>query len=712
MLRAKEPKRGGGGKSSKGGRNKKTVGMYDHSGLRDLTKKRYLNDIFQWCADQCDSWMVLIVDKKSMRALSSSLGMYDIMEKRITLVEDIERIRAPFTDQGAIYLLAPTEDSVDRLIADWDTSKTNKKPLYGDSVFLFFLGKISDKCIEKIKACRPLVKRVKCLTEANIDYLAKELRGFHFDMRKSFHDIYLRKGRNKIEGRMAEKLISICSTLNEYPHIRYANSSPAATVLAKSLDLKLNQFLQNPDFWFHGDAQHNDRERATLIILDRKDDCLTPLMHDFHYQSMVNDVLHVKEDMITLVNNSVEDYEEFEDDDEEDDHENKKPKGQGGAVSKNAKDILLNENDSVWCELRGKHIAEVITTLSERCQEMVASDTSGLAGRSGGGGSSMTLTQMASALKALPEYQQVMEKLSHHMQIAHQCMDKLNTLGLMELSEIEQTLATGKTEEGTTPQTPELMGLVIQKLNTLGDSKARFRLLMLTIVSQNGVKEDFKQALWEASEVTKEQEKVLDVMANVLDIPLVNRSEDKKGIKKLFGNKKKSTAESDSEYANTRYVPPLKYILEDLVNHSLSITDYPATRNLPESHASGSSGVQKRTAGSARPKNTAASRWTRTKKSSAKEDSNESYQGGRFIIFVIGGLAFAELRVARDIMKKESKEVIAGSTNFISPVEFIDDIRRLAKHNKKDTQDNEEVAADPTEKKTRKKHRKKSKDHS
>jgi len=673
MLRNKTPKRGGGDRNTKG--RKKTV-TNDQLGLRDLTKKRYLNDIFQWCADHCDGWMVLIVDKKSMRALSSSLGMYDIMERRITLVEDIERTRAPFTDQGAIYLLAPTEDSVDRLVADWEGK--SKKPLYGDSVFIFFLGRIPDNCIEKIKACRPLVKRVKCLSEANIDFLAKELRAFHFDMRKSFQDVYIRKGRNKIESRMAEKLISVCSTLNEYPYIRYANSSPTATVLAKNLDLKLHQFLENPDFWFHGDAKHSDRERATLLILDRKDDCLTPLMHDFHYQAMVTDVLNVKDDMITLVNKSAEDYEEFEDDVDDDDYDgNKKEKSQTGNSSKNAKDILLNENDSVWVELRGKHIAEVINVLSERCQEMVGSDTSGLAGR-GSGGEAMSMSQMASALKALPEYQQVMEKLSHHMQLAHHCMDKLNMLGLMGLSEVEQTLATGETEEGATPDTPELMGLVIQKLNSLADSRARFRLLLITIMSQNGVKEEFKETLWEAALLTKDQEKVLEIMSDAMDIPLINTiDQPKKGLKKLFGNKKKSTADSESEYANTRYAPPMKYILDDLANHRLSIADYPATRELPESHGSGTTSAR-RSAGSARPKGHATSRWNKTK----QDDAAESYQGGRIIVFVIGGISFSELRVAREVMKKENKEVIAGSTYFTSSAEFIDDIRRLAKHSK------------------------------
>lgn len=463
--------------------------------------------------------MVLIVDKKAMRAISSAVGMYDIMERKITLVEDIEKKRAPFKDMGAIYMLAPTEESVNRLIADFE------KPLYGDSVFLFFLGRIPEKQLEKIKQCRPLLKRLKALNEANIDFLAKEMRAYHFDMRRAFKDVYVRSGRSKIEYRMAEKLISICSTLNEYPHIRYAKESPSAQALAKTLDVKLNQFLKNPDFWFHGDTTHQDRERATLLILDRKDDCLTPLMHDFTYQAMVNDLLSIKDDKITLTQDSNEmedDYDEDYDSDEDDDDSGRKGNGKPSPPidDKNAKDILLNENDNVWVELRGRHIAEVISTLSDRCREMVNSDTSGFSNKDKG--KTMSLAQMGNALKALPEYREVMAKLSQHMQLAHECMGEFNKRGLIELSELEQTLATGQTEDGVKPKVEDIMAQVEAQLKKMKDPRARFRLLLTTIISQGGVKEEFKSGLWKAAQVNRDQEKLFEVLRDTMDIPIIN----------------------------------------------------------------------------------------------------------------------------------------------------------------------------------------------
>ena len=482
--------------------------------------------------------MVLIVDKYAMKVLSTAVGMYDIMERRITLVEDITKKRASFKDMAAVYLLAPTDDSVNRLIADYD----GEKVLYGKAAFVYFLGRIPEKQLEKIKNCKRLGRRLKALSEANVDFLAKESRAFSCDMKKAFSDVYVRKGRSKIESKMAEKLISVCSTLNELPHVRYANDSPTALALAKTFTVKMENFARNnTNFWYHGDNNNNGRERATLLILDRKDDCLSPLMHDFTYQAMVNDLLSIDDEKITLVSehHAADDVGAYDDDDE--DEEGGDGEGEEEAEiddsNKQVKDILLNEHDHVWVELRGKHIAVVISTLSDRCREMVNSDTSGFTNKDKG--KTMSLSQMASALKALPEYREVMAKLSQHMQIAHQCMDKFTNGGLLELSELEQTLATGVTEDGNKPGLNDLVKQVIEELKKTKSVTARLRLLLILIISQRGVRAEDKDALWEAASVAEEEQKLLDNIHNHLEVPIVKGDDGSSGGGgggfKLFG---------------------------------------------------------------------------------------------------------------------------------------------------------------------------------
>jgi hypothetical protein len=463
-------------------------------------------------AEKCPGWKVLVVDEHSMRVISAAVGMYDIMERRVTLVESLDKKRAPFQDMGAIYLVEPTPESVRKVVADF----SGPKPLYGSDVFLFFLGRLPDRLLDEVKRCRPLLKRIKALSEVNVDFLAKEERAFNLDLKESFAAFYLRKSVTPIELKIAEKLVTVCATLNEYPHIRYRQSSGICTSLANVFHLKMDEFVsQNPSWWYHGGStsrsqQAARRERGTILLLDRADDCLTPLMHDFTYQSMVHDLLDVDGgDRITVQAEKADDPSRTE-----------------------PRDVLLDEKDPVWVELRGKHIAAVIETLSARIREIMSSSTGSALARKTGGGGNMSLSEMAAALKALPEYREVLSKLSQHMHLAHQCMDKFTRDKLLELSEFEQTLATGKDEDGRSPKLADIVDAAERMLEGTGDATAKLRLLLILTVSQGGLRQQDRRRLAAAAGLSRPEMKTLAGL-EVLGLSTVAPS-DKKTLASLL----------------------------------------------------------------------------------------------------------------------------------------------------------------------------------
>lgn len=442
-----------------------------------------------------------------MRVISAAVGMYDIMERKVTLVESLDKKRAPFQDMGAIYLVEPSPDSVRKIIADFNTSK----PLYGSAVFLYFLGRLSDRLLDEIKKCKPLLKRVKALMEVNIDFLAKEERAFTLDLKDSFTAFYLRKSMTPVELQIAEKLVTVCATLNEYPHIRYRQSSAICTSLANLFHLKMDEFVSlNPSWWYHGGSSKSQqaarRERGSLLLLDRADDCLTPLLHDFTYQSMVHDLLKLDGDRITFQAEKTDDPTKSE-----------------------AKDVLLDERDSVWVELRGKHIAAVIELLSERIREIMNSSTGSTLAKKGGSGGNMSLSEMATALKALPEYREILSKLSQHMHLAHECMDVFRKERLMELSEFEQTFATGKNEDGKSPKLADVIDTAERMLMDMRDPVSKLRLLLVMTISQNGLRQQDRRRLVNVAELSRQEMRTL----NSLEIL---------GLSTLAGSDKKSLA--------------------------------------------------------------------------------------------------------------------------------------------------------------------------
>ena len=155
----------------------------------------------------------------------------------------------------------------------------------------------------------------------------------------------------------------------------------------------------------------------------------------------------------------------------------------------------------------------------------------------------------------------------------------------------------------------------------------------------------------------------------------------------LYRNKSKiqqaSSFDEESEYASSRYVPALKGILSELVTNSLSVEEYPSVIPMPASmtSAAGTGSARRRNKaleGSARKKKGATDKWSRTGNSTTESaNAPTAFQGGRNMVFMVGGMSYLELRVARDVMESESREIIVGSTKFIGPSEFIDDLRTL-----------------------------------
>mmetsp|Transcript_31953 Transcript_31953/g.39177 ORF Transcript_31953/g.39177 Transcript_31953/m.39177 type:complete len:620 (+) Transcript_31953:147-2006(+) len=617
--------------------------MASSYGLRDLVQKRLIEEVLKPSGEKWPGWMIMVVDKPGMRMVSSVLGMYDLMENRVTIVESLNLKRAPFSDQGVIYLAAPTEESVDSIIKDWD----GEKKLYGNAAFLYFINTIPDHLLKKIKNCKPLLKRVKAFGEINIDFLAKESCAFSFDMRDSFKEMFTntKDKSTKSEEIAVSRLVTVCATLNEYPYVRYRSDAKLSKRMAKLFNSKMNAFVSaNPTWWYNGDKDHKARERSTLLMLDRTVDCLTPLMHEFTYQAMVNDLLPIQDDKIKYK------------------ADNASSSDEGGG--KGWKEVLLDEKDSLWVDLRGKHIADVIQTLSVKIKDIVGNSAG--AALSNDGGASLSLSEMGAAMKALPEYQEIMSKMSQHMHLAHQCMNKFTKFNLNELAELEQTLATGTTEEGTNPSLSELIEQVLEFMPKIKQI-SRIRLLAILIVSQKGISDEDRTKLFEKADLEDYQEKILNNLTH-LGVETTQKAQTT-SLTTFFTGKKlvaSGRTNQESEYAGCRYVPPLKANIEDIIGDRLSFDEYPSVVPMPPGKTSTASSIRTR---SVRPQTRAKSVGKKTK----------TFQGPRVIVFIAGGMCYSELRSGYECMGGSGeREVIMGSTAFVNPSNFVEDLASLA----------------------------------
>eukprot|EP00557_Chaetoceros_sp_GSL56_P014074 CAMPEP_0176483692 /NCGR_PEP_ID=MMETSP0200_2-20121128/4053_1 /TAXON_ID=947934 /ORGANISM="Chaetoceros sp., Strain GSL56" /LENGTH=637 /DNA_ID=CAMNT_0017880109 /DNA_START=201 /DNA_END=2114 /DNA_ORIENTATION=+ len=632
--------------------NSKKVTETAVEGLLPIVQDRLQKEVFQNSAEKWKNDLILIVDDASLRVISHAMGMYKLMENRVYLVEQISKARAPYRKSAPLYFLSPTKDSVTRLIDDWTPSRQRQEPLYADTVFVYFTNALSDELFNVIKACKPLVRRLKALNELNIDFITKQREAFHLDMESTsvFSKLY-RGALNGLssptafEHAIADKLVTVCASLHEYPHIRYRSDSTVGTKLARLFNEKFHNFIaKNKQWWYHGDSLHTEKGRATLLILSRIDDCLSPLIHEFTYQAMVHDLLPMEDDKITV-----------------------KTQSSDGTMDK---DALLNESDELWVELRGKHIADVIQILSGRIREIVNSNTAVALNKKSSEAKSLSLTQMANALKALPEYQEVLSKLSQHMHISHRCMDIFKKQRLLDISEIEQTLATGKDDEGKSPKVADMVDLVEQQLKSIMEPVTRFRLLAIFVISQGGMKPSDQARLVTAANLRPEQAKALQNL-EVLGFPTVKPISTGRVGSALNGERivaRRNVVDSGSEYSSSRYASDLKDLLIKMQEGRLSFDEYPSIYPMPDEGMN--STISSVGVSSVRSK---ASKYSK----SSKNHVMAPKVGPRQIVFVAGGLCYSELRAAEELMEAGGPEIIVGSTNFTTPESFVRDIASL-----------------------------------
>jgi hypothetical protein len=107
------------------------------STMRDIVQRKFLEDVIGSVSNKSLGWMILVLDETATRVISSALTMYDIMEKKITIVEQLKKPRQPFPEMDVIYLVTPSQDSIERITKDFITTK----PKYGN-VHIFFLTEV------------------------------------------------------------------------------------------------------------------------------------------------------------------------------------------------------------------------------------------------------------------------------------------------------------------------------------------------------------------------------------------------------------------------------------------------------------------------------------------------------------------------------------------------------------------------------------------
>lgn len=588
--------------------------------LKTLVGHKIMNDVIRATVRDHNKtpgkmeWRVLIVDNQSMRMVSACTKMHELSAEGITIVETIEKRREPLPAMEAIYLITPSESSVKGLMTDFQSQNRTQYR----AAHVYFTEACPEPLFNQLSRSSA-VKRINTMKEINMSFMPLERQVFSLDKLNAFQMYYdpnRAASRSFDMERMAEQLATLCSTLGEYPSIRYRADFERNAEFAQMVQQKLDAYKADEPTMGEGP----EKAKSILLIVDRGFDTISPLLHELTFQAMAHDLLPIENDVYR--------YEASE--------------GQ-------TKEVLLDENDDLWVEMRHHHIAVVSQSVTKKMKKFSQEKKMGDGGK--------TMRDLSQMIKKMPQHQKELAKFSTHLHLAEECM-KTYQGHVDKLCKVEQDLAIGTDAEGERIR-DHMRNIVPILLDQNVNIKDKIRIILLYIQSKNGITEENFTKLIQHAQIPSEDRDMITNLQHLGCNVVVD------GNRKRIWQIKRKDRINEQTYQMSRWTPILKDIIEDCIDDKLDNSHFPFLGG--QRHGSLSTGGH--------PTSGRYGGWHGGNKEKVTNQKNVP----RVLVYVMGGATFSEFRVGYEVSNdRKNWEVIVGGSQILTPEVFLTEVQKLS----------------------------------
>lgn len=609
------------------------------------------------------------MDKLTVKIMSSSCKMGDITEQGVSLVEDLYKRRQPLPSMDAIYFMQPIKENIQIFMSDM----SGKRPLY-KKAYIFFSSPIQKEWVPQIKKDSSVSTRLGGLSEMNLEYFAVDSQGFVTDHDKALEELFTENEEgsmnyNSCINTMATRIATVFASMREFPrvHYRVARTIDASTLttLQDLVPTKLAASVWNCMARYKSTIpEFPQTETCELLIVDRSIDQIAPIMHEWTYDAMCHDLLGMDG------NKYVQEV----------------PNKTGSGTEK--KEVLLEDHDPIWLELRDVHVADANLRLHEKMSNFISKNKAAQLHQARAGGE-LSTKELQKMVRALPQYTDQIDKLSLHVEIAEKLFGIIKQQHLKDVGQLEQDLVFGNAGS------KELIDFFRTHQDISRENKLRL-LMIYAAINPEKIQSEKGTKLMQLAGLSA------DDMIAVNNMRCLCAHETKKSSKGGFPLKfeirkkkrgiRKERVGEESTWMLSRFYPILEDLIEKLSKGELPKDEYHCMSDPSSSFRGISSSLSARTSPAHQPAQSMRSRrtggtWARPRNSDDGYSSDSVLKhassdmrklGRRLFIFVVGGATRSELRAVHKLSSKLQREIILGSSSLDDPANFITKLKMMS----------------------------------
>ena len=653
--------------------------------------KRQSDDVEKGAAVQSSSGTVLVLDAHTIKIVSSACKRTDLADNGVLFIEQLERPRQPFPDLDVVYFVSCTKSVIEQI------GKDHKQALYKCSHLFFCSGRLTDSLMDLLTSSKEFVSRCRNLVEMNLDFVSFEPRVFTTDMPLAIKAI----GSNddRLVKNHIDSIASLVASLKEKPVIRYMSSDASAvgSMASQRVALGLRREVDELSRTLSKSNQFQSNG-TTLLIVDRSIETGGLWIHDFFYQALALDILDGVDE--AGIKWSLGVYNPTDDSGTSEQAMSVVPcfdyKTRTGKGAEEIRKVILSETDPIYVKHRHEHFAFALDQIRTELGSLIAKNDA--ARRAMGDLSSSSNVDPLEVLRSIPEYQDLVAKLSVHLKLSESLASAIDKLALKEVVKFEQELATGVDDDGKEISIPKLFTSLTHLLtdSTIVNPEERLRLVALYLSQVDGVSPELGKEL--ISSIAKLEgefasciEKFLSlrldgtspiqpdgVMASngpVKVAPSVQASRHSlkslsriASVGKSTKIKRNKAMAKNSKFVNCRFRSELADIVESILVNSLDVSVFPIVSGTGTSHyVTALSGGPK----SPETATSTAALWGQSSVQTANENGKQ-----KLIVFVIGGVTLGECREMSEIESKYDVEIVIGGSTILTPKRLVEILLR------------------------------------